>query len=115
VPLEPEPTQPPGGEASSPDDFGVEVSFIDEALRDQLELPGDAGVIVRTVTVGSPAAKAGLAEHDVVLSINGEPVKTKWDFRRLLIEGTTGGKLELAIVREGEEKTLTVDPALLKK
>ncbi len=115
APVEPEPTDPPEGVAASLDDFGAEVSFIDEALRDQLDLPGDHGVVVREVAENSPAAKAGLEEHDVVLSVNGEPVKTKWDFRRLLIEGSTSGKLELAIVREGAEKTLVVDPALLRK
>lgn len=118
VPVEPEPVQPPDapqGEVATPDDFGVEVSFIDEALRDQLDLAGDEGVIVRDVVLDSPAAKAGLEEHDVVLSVNGEPVKTKWDFRRLLIEGSSSGKVELAIVRQGEPMTLSVDPSLLRK
>lgn len=118
VPLESEPVQPPEapqGEAATPDDFGAEVSFIDEALRDQLDLTGDEGVIVRDVVLDSPAAKAGLERHDVVLSVNGEPVKTKWDFRRLLIEGSSSGKVELAIVRQGEPRTLSVDPALLRK
>ncbi len=117
-PVEPEPAQPPDapqGEVASTGEFGAEVSFIDEALRDQLDLTGDEGVIVREVAENSPAAKAGLEEHDVVLSVNGEPVKTKWDFRRLIIEGSTSGKVELAIVRQGAPRTLSVDPALLRK
>jgi len=46
--------------------------------------------------------------------VNGEPLKTKWDFRRLLLEGAKTGKVELEIVRKGEKRTLTVDPSLLK-
>lgn len=110
-----EPLLDPQEEAASPDEFGAEVSFIDEALRDQLDLAEEQGVIVRKIADGSPAEKAGLERHDVVLSVNGEPVKSKWDFRRLLIEGASSGRVELAIVREGKRRTLDVDPALLRK
>ena len=115
----PQDDEPQEGEAAapaatSPDEFGAEVSFIDPALRDQLDLPGETGVIVEGVVKGSRAAQAGLEPHDVILSVNGEPLKTKWDFRRLLLEGAKTGKVELEIVRKGEKRTLTVDPSLLK-
>lgn len=112
---EPQEGEAPAPAASSPDEFGAEVSFIDPALRDQLDLPGETGVIVEGVVKGSGAAQSGLEPHDVILSVNGEPLKTKWDFRRLLLEGATSGKVELEIVRKGEKQTLTIDPSLLKR
>jgi C-terminal processing protease CtpA/Prc len=42
---------------------GVQAASVNEALKSHLDL--DYGVIVRRVIEGSPAAEAGLQEHDI--------------------------------------------------
>jgi serine protease Do len=64
-----------------------------------------AGVVVKEVDSGSPAAKAGLQTGDVVTAINGRPTPTFMDAFRVL-EGLPVGKpAALDLLREGGEKT----------
>ena len=65
------------------------------------------GVLVSSVDVNSPAARAGVKAGDVITAINGEGVDTPPDVRRALRTAGTGGKVSLRITREHKELTLT--------
>ncbi|MBI4712000.1 MAG: PDZ domain-containing protein, partial [Planctomycetes bacterium] len=86
---------------------GVEVEFIDAALRSQLNLADAGGVIVRSVKADSVAEKMGLKTHDVILSINGTGITTIWEFRRI-IKGLleSGKKIKLEIIRQGKKQVI---------
>ena len=43
-------------------------------LRSQLQIPANAGLIVNEVVHDSPAAKAGVKVHDIVLELDGKPL-----------------------------------------
>jgi len=66
-----------------------------------LEVPG--GVLVLSVEAGSPAARAGLAGGDVIVSLKGESVAGIDDLHRLLTGDVIGAKLLIVVVR-GTEK-----------
>ncbi len=87
-------------------DFGVQVEFIEPALRSQLNLADDVGVLVKNVEENSAGVRIGLKQWDVVLEINGESIKTIWEFRRLLKEALKQKKLEIQIIRQGEKHLL---------
>jgi membrane-associated protease RseP (regulator of RpoE activity) len=53
---------------------GVSVGPADEVLRSQLKLPEGTGVVVTQVVPDGPAQKADVREHDILLSVNGQPV-----------------------------------------
>ena len=74
-------------------------------------LPQETGVVVISVTAGSPGQKAGLREGDVIVALDGKPVAGVDDLHRLLTDARVGGsdsrrvlrwteKLELAVVAE---------------
>ena len=63
------------------------------------------GLRVRSVWPGSPAAKAGLAPGDVVVSLDGHPVESREDFDTALASVGPGKTLSVAYRREGAEKT----------
>ena len=65
------------------------------------------GVLVSSVDGGSAAAKAGLRAGDVIISVNGRPVRTPADVR-MAMTGASGAVLDLRIVREKRELTLNV-------
>ena len=74
------------------------------------------GVLVREVTVGSAAEKAGLKAGDVIVALDGKEIASVGKLRRALAgekEQTEKRKVALTIVRDKREQTLTVelDPA----
>lgn len=65
------------------------------------------GLLIYKVVENTPAYAAGLREGDVVLAVNGEPVRTVADLRRLWPHS---GEVELTYVRRGEKQACTIPP-----
>jgi S1-C subfamily serine protease len=59
---------------------------------------------------GSPAARAGVREGDVVIAFAGSPTPGIDDLQRLLIDVHVGVRTPLTIVRGAERLTLEVQP-----
>ena len=68
------------------------------------------GVRIDEVTDESPAAKAGLRRGDVVVEFDGERVRSARQFTRLVQETVAGRKVQVAILRDGQRSTVTVEP-----
>ncbi len=77
---------------------------------------GIDGVVVVRVQRGSPAASAGLAGldpmtgtiGDIIVGANGEPVHRLADLTRALEGAGIGAKVDLAILRDGNARTVRV-------
>jgi hypothetical protein len=69
------------------------------------------GVLIREVTAGSPAAKAGLKAGDVVVAVEGKNVATVGELRQALEikSGTTKRKFSLSLVRDHHPLTVAVE------
>ena len=81
--------------------LGVELSEITPDLRAHFGAPREAGVLVGRVVDDSPAAQAGVRVGDVITAINGEPVGSGWDVRRLVGSLDEGDAAILELVRDG--------------
>jgi phage shock protein E len=88
---------------------GVYLGDINEERAKRLQLAEVRGAIVGQIDEGSPAARAGLQENDVILAFNGQKVLNRAQFFLLLIESTPGSKITLGISRNGEAKDISVD------
>lgn len=86
---------------------GLAPSDVARRLRRAVGLPERDGLLVRDVEDGSPAARAGIAEGDLLVAINGTPIADPEDLAEALA-GT--GPLELGIVRGVEELSVRVEP-----
>ena len=62
---------------------GLVVENLDPNLARELGLKENQGVVVLQVSPGSSAAEAGLRKGDIIMEINGQPVKSVSDYRRL--------------------------------
>jgi hypothetical protein len=71
-----------------------------------LKLKDARGVEITMVDGDAPAGKAGLKEHDVVLSFNGRNLQGSEDLRKLIRDTPPGQTVELGISRDGKPMTI---------
>ena len=67
-----------------------------------------SGVLVASVTPGSPAAKAGLRAGDVITAVNGKAVASPRDLVGALPSGEGSHEVTLSVVREKQEMSTLV-------
>ncbi|MDB5592962.1 Do family serine endopeptidase [Enterovirga sp.] len=93
--------------------LGVQIQPLTKDLADGLGIARDKGALVNSVQPDTPAAKAGLRAGDVLVSVNGEPVADARDLTRRIAGLRPGSKVEVAYLRDGGERTASVELASL--
>jgi beta-lactamase regulating signal transducer with metallopeptidase domain len=89
------------------DMLGADVRQPEAVMADQLNLPPGMGLLVERITPGSPAARAGLREHDILLAVDGHEVsRSPADLKRLLEETQAGASVEVVVLRKGKRQTI---------
>jgi S1-C subfamily serine protease len=73
-----------------------------------------AGVEVVQVVQGSPAARAGLRNEDLIIDVDGVPVTDAGDLQRLMVGERIGRPIPVRAFRAGELLELTVVPVELR-
>ncbi len=87
--------------------FGVGVQDLTGELAAALGMQERGGALVTSIEAGSAAAEAGLRAGDVILAVNGKPVKGVTDVRNRLGLLGVGARVELSILRDGKPRRLT--------
>ena len=88
--------------------LGVGLQPLDENIADSLGLPKDTGELVRSVQPGDPAAKAGLQQGDVIVSVNRQPVTPDQTVSYIIANTTVGSRVPVELIRDGKRQTVTV-------
>jgi S1-C subfamily serine protease len=96
------------GESATPPRLGVAIApgHVARRLRRAVGLPETEGLLIREVIDPSPAARAGLAQGDLIVAVAGQPVRTTDDLFDAL--PAVGGAVELSIVRGADERAVQV-------
>jgi membrane-associated protease RseP (regulator of RpoE activity) len=89
--------------------LGVQCTPPSDALRAQLDLPEGHGLVIEQVIPDSPAAKAGLEKHDVLLSAGGKALDEVGALSKIVSE-SEGKELALDLIRKGKKLTIQVTP-----
>jgi serine protease Do len=95
--------------------LGVDTRDVTADRLSDLKLKEEHGVEVTLVDQDAPAGKAGLKEHDVILSINGNQVESVEQLRRMIREIPPGRMITLGVSRDGQPITLKAQLADRKK
>jgi len=97
------------GESAQSPRLGVAIApnFVARRLRRAVGLPDTDGLLVRDVVDDSPAARAGLAQGDLITAAAGNPIRTPDDLFDAL-KAASGGAIELTIIRGTEQRTIQV-------
>ena len=96
--------------------IGVRYLILNEAIAKENNLPLDHGALVIrgekmtdfAVIPGSPADKAGIAENDILLSIDGKKIDEKHQLANLISEKNVGDEVTLEVWHKGETKKVKV-------
>jgi 2-alkenal reductase len=88
--------------------LGVRWAPVDPTVASAYELPVEFGVYVQEVEPGTPAEEAGLQPGDIITAIDGQPIDAENGFVTVLMRFDPGEEVDLTIVRDGTEMTVTV-------
>lgn len=88
--------------------LGMEMTEVTPDKAKELKVPPDRGVVVSEVVTDGPAAKAGLEKNDVIVEYDGHGVEGTVQFRRLVRETPPGRNVNVTVMRDGQQKKLTV-------
>jgi hypothetical protein len=104
--------------------LGIEPTPVDGALADRVRLPAESGVMVADVVPDSPADEAGFQAADaritidgqeyafggdIITAIDGEPVRSVDDLRRIIGEHQPGDRVQVQVVHpDGQPETYDV-------
>ena len=88
--------------------LGVNIQDLNDAMTEYYGLERPQGALVGDTTPGSPAEKAGLSQGDVILEVDGEPVRNVKELRLKIGGMMPGTDTRLTVLRDKSRKTVTV-------
>jgi len=86
--------------------LGVNIATVTATLAKQHKLPATRGALVADVQPDSPAARAGLADGDVIVAINGQPVRSGDVLRNTIAMTRPGTIVDLEVMRKNGNKAV---------
>jgi serine protease Do/serine protease DegQ len=86
--------------------LGIDMVDLTPAIAAKLGVGVQEGVAIAGVHAGSPAEKAGLREQDVVVALNGRPVRAAAELRARLGLTPVGEEVELRVLRGKEARNV---------
>ncbi|MGF1468951.1 MAG: trypsin-like peptidase domain-containing protein [Sandaracinaceae bacterium] len=86
--------------------IGVQFQELTPELAGAFQLGdrGRAGALIADVVQGGPAARAGLRPGDVVVRVDGQPVREARDLLREVLRHDVGARLRLEVMRGGQAR-----------
>jgi serine protease Do len=95
--------------------LGVQIQGITPDLARTLRLDRPEGALVAEPQANSPAARAGIRAGDVIVGLNGEPVRDARDLTRRVAGLEPGRAARFDIVRGGSRQTIEVEIGQLEQ
>jgi serine protease Do len=89
---------------------GLRVQQLDANIARYLKMTTTEGVVIVELAQNSPASRAGMEIGDVLVSINGSPIRNEEDAVFYFTDARVGDKLNIRILRDSKEieKTMTL-------
>ncbi len=95
--------------------LGVMIQDVTEDLAKSFNLPEAQGALVSGVKEGGPGAKGGIERGDIILDFGGQKVKSSHELPTLVAGTPIGKDVDVKLLRDGKEKTVTVKVGELPK
>ena len=88
--------------------LGVVSTPLPDMLADHLGLKTGEGIVVQALMPDGPAAKAGVAVHDVITRVADQPVASSADLTQQVAAHQVGDKIHLSLIHKGKPAGIDV-------
>jgi len=93
-------------DSRQPPATGLVTTRASDVLREQLALERGCGLVVEAVAPGTPAARAGLKRHDVLVALDGQLLLLPEQLTALLESSRRDAPLRFEVLRAGQPATI---------
>ncbi|MFH2056327.1 MAG: PDZ domain-containing protein, partial [bacterium] len=88
--------------------LGVAIQDVNENIAGAMGLNATSGALVGDVVAGSPAAEAKMQPGDVIVAVDDYQIENAAQLRNRIAGFRPGTKVELAVLRDGHERSVEV-------
>ncbi len=88
--------------------LGISISAIDDSKAKDLALESVEGVHITGITLDGGADDAGLQKDDVIISINGVPIRSMPELQEQVARYRPGNTVRVGFIRKGQRKSTKV-------
>jgi Do/DeqQ family serine protease len=88
--------------------LGVNIGDVNAEIAKELKLEKVEGVYVGGVPENGAAREAGIKEKDVIIQVEGEPIKNTAELQEKISQYRPGDAVKVVVIRDNEKKQFTV-------
>ncbi len=88
--------------------LGVRIQEVSDEIAESLGMDRAKGALVSGVIKGGPVDNGSIQAGDVIIKFDGRDIKAMNDLPRAVAESPVGKQVEVVIVRDGKEQTVSV-------
>lgn len=93
--------------------LGVQIQPVTQEIQESLNLKSQEGALVGEVQPGLPAAAAGIKSGDIIVDVDGTPIKTVRELQRKIAAFRPDQTVKIKVIRDGKEQLIEVKLAKL--
>ena len=94
--------------------LGVSIQNVDRTLAESFDLDRPRGALVAQVGGNSPAEGAGIESGDIIIAVDDAQIEVSADLPHVVGLLAPGDKVNVTVIREGDEKVLKVEIGALE-
>ena len=94
--------------------LGVSIQNVDRTLAESFDLDRPRGALVAQVGGNSPAEGAGIESGDIIIAVDDAQIEVSADLPHVVGLLAPGDKVNITVIREGDEKVLKVEIGALE-
>lgn len=88
--------------------LGVVIQDVNDELAKSFGLENTKGVLISEVSKDSPAEKGGIQQGDVIIELDGKPIKDVSILRNIVAMVQPGSTVPVTVIRDGKKENLKV-------
>jgi serine protease Do len=88
--------------------IGVALQPLDESVASALGIAKDRGELIRSVTAGGAAERAGIRQGDVIVRVGGREVTPDESLAYIVSQQPVGSRVPIELIRDGRRQTVNV-------